>query len=1334
MSIRFFSTFGRVLSSRSILAAALPLITTAFSASNARATISDFDANTTSPAIAVADSLSIELSFVDVPGSTSAGDTTEILIAVRNTQNLPYPGLADFISVTIRGTNDTTSVRSIIENEDGTYSTSYVPTTAGTDTVTVAVFGEFGINGSGSPITVRPGRVSIDDSYMVVPDSLIAGQTAGVLVHLSDRYGNLVTDEFASIDLEVSGGNEGPFYTIELIDDGPDSGRYHIAYTPTVAGTDEITVRLRSEAIPALSGNALVVLADAPDVTATTASFNPNTVAGDSLPVTITVRDQYANPVPGVSGLLVFEVSTLPGTPLYPITETAPGVYQTGFTPRRMGSETLVIQLDGTEITGSPFSLNVAPGALSQDSSWVDVPKTAHVFSQVEIEIQAVDGNGNFIPNLELEFALQISGVNAGAKPESVNYASGRYILGYTPTAVGEDTVSIALDGVALGAPSVMQVRAGAVSPAASHAVIPDLERAGSRVEVLAHIADAYGNRLTHLADSIGIVITGGNQDITDFDVVLIDDGPNSGRYTISYTPIVAGPDEVTVTVNGQPIPALYGNVMTVLPDIPVGASSSASFNPFEVAGSRTTITVIPRDTYGNPVPGVSELIEVRVFGTNRMGTLSEPITEIDPGTYQTGYTPLKVGVDTIAVLVSNQFIDGNPFPLEIRAGAVSHDSSHVSVPAVGKVFVRSEIEIRIVDGNGNVLPDLESRLGLEVTGPNAGAIPDTISWDEGGLYILRYTPTAIGEDSITITLDGTPLDDPKISKVSPGDASQIASVVDRLTGTVSDALADEFVVEVTDIHGNPVGGVDVTFTITDVPADAVGHSLSQDGPVTTSADGLASIRLTAGSRPGVYTVTATVAGLAGSPITLEAEINAGAEPGSPTSLTVDPGDGTVTVRWSRPSSTGDSPVTGYEVAYSQDGGTTWIPIHDRVPTETSVTVDGLLNNHPYRFRVAAINAAGRGRFAEIIAIPVTPVTDDQDRLPEANPGEAIILTDGNPQPVTTEVVQDTILRVNGGDFSFSMSSVDSAGQARWLPSTGAVIRVEPHSYLRVFGHGFAPGTTVNVWMFSTPVHLGHVFVGPDGSFSGTVPIFANIPVGPHTIQANGLDASMEERSVALGIEVAQVVEPVSVPEVPGDVSVTAGDRQVDLTWSPPLDDGGLPVQYQVEYSTDDGTTWVAYPLDDATATSVTVTGLTNGSSYVFRVRAVNEFGPGPFSGATMSVTPTAEGSALEVALEIDEADLQPQLGDTIEIVVRVSNHGSEAETNVVVSTAFEGIFEDLVISGHFELIEASASRGEYDADRSIWSIETLAPYSSETLMLHVLVIEPSTDMEDVEE
>lgn len=93
----------------------------------------------------------------------------------------------------------------------------------------------------------------------------------------------------------------------------------------------------------------------------------------------------------------------------------------------------------------------------------------------------------------------------------------------------------------------------------------------------------------------------------------------------------------------------------------------------------------------------------------------------------------------------------------------------------------------------------------------------------------------------------------------------------------------------------------------------------------------------------------------------------------------------------------------------------------------------------------------------------------------------------------------------------------------------------------------------------------------------------------------------------------------VTVPGAPTAVTATAGNGQAAVTWTPPASTGGATVTgYTVTAST--GQTAVVA----GTATTATVTGLTNGTSVTFTVTATNSAGTGPASTASTPVTPNS--------------------------------------------------------------------------------------------------------------
>ena len=95
----------------------------------------------------------------------------------------------------------------------------------------------------------------------------------------------------------------------------------------------------------------------------------------------------------------------------------------------------------------------------------------------------------------------------------------------------------------------------------------------------------------------------------------------------------------------------------------------------------------------------------------------------------------------------------------------------------------------------------------------------------------------------------------------------------------------------------------------------------------------------------------------------------------------------------------------------------------------------------------------------------------------------------------------------------------------------------------------------------------------------------------------------------------------VSPPDAPTGLSATAGDGQATIAFTPGADNGAAITNYQYQL---DGGEWVALSPAD-TSSPVTITGLTNGTAYQVRLRAVTAADDGLGAASDpVSVTPVA--------------------------------------------------------------------------------------------------------------
>ena len=153
--------------------------------------------------------------------------------------------------------------------------------------------------------------------------------------------------------------------------------------------------------------------------------------------------------------------------------------------------------------------------------------------------------------------------------------------------------------------------------------------------------------------------------------------------------------------------------------------------------------------------------------------------------------------------------------------------------------------------------------------------------------------------------------------------------------------------------------------------------------------------------------------------------------------------------------------------------------------------------------------------------------TSANGTLPELSSGVGqMTKEDGT---VSQVPVQQVGQQVQIGTSEFYMALALETGSALY-DNSSIILKSDLETI--VTGAGFKPGSTVEVWLFSTPILLGTTIVLQDGTFSLPVTVPGNTPAGSHTLQAEGLTTAGDLRAVSAGVIVSKdVASPVVLPE-----------------------------------------------------------------------------------------------------------------------------------------------------------------------------------------------------------
>lgn len=277
---------------------------------------------------------------------------------------------------------------------------------------------------------------------------------------------------------------------------------------------------------------------------------------------------------------------------------------------------------------------------------------------------------------------------------------------------------------------------------------------AGKNVRFFVQLQDSFGvNRTTGGSDVKVKVMPQSRRSIYRMDGKMVK--PNvedmrNGLYKVEYTTTIADDYNVTVVVNGQPIPMFTTSIMA---DLPFVNNTRVQGNGLAkcIAGVSCTFNVDLVDQYGNSVKRQTP-VDVQIVGSHRV---SKTLTFSPENGLDVSYIPTQMGMYKIFIKIRNQVVPPSPWMVNVTCNIASEVESKLEGDGLKSVDAGEfgQVTVTLKDAYKNpILVGGDSVVG-HLTGPSTPAVFTTDF--NNGTYSLSYQPIEVGTYSLVINING---------------------------------------------------------------------------------------------------------------------------------------------------------------------------------------------------------------------------------------------------------------------------------------------------------------------------------------------------------------------------------------------------------------------------------------------------------------------------------------------------------------------------------------------------------------------------------------------------